>query len=81
MTAHAWTNDDAINPWRCVEVTDDNGPRTIIANVGVCSRCGLVGAREDRRDGVSAYGLDLDSLAVMRSAPRCDGERDASAGT
>jgi hypothetical protein len=53
----------------------------LVMRMSACSRCGLVGAREDRRDGVSAYGLDLDSLAVMRSAPRCDGERDASAGT
>ena len=74
MTAHAWTNDDAINPWRRVEVTDDNGPRTITANVGVCSRCGLVGAREER--GVVAFGFDVDSLAVMTKAPRCEG-RDA----
>lgn len=74
MTAHAWTNDDAINPWRRVEVTDANGPRTITANVGVCSRCGLVGAREER--GVVAFGFDVDSLAVMAKAPRCEG-RDA----
>lgn len=75
MTAHAWTNDDAINPWRCVEVTDDNGPRTIIANVGVCSRCGLVGAREGC--GVVAFGFDVDSLAVMTKAPRCEPRANA----
>ena len=75
MTAHAWTNDDAINPWRCVEVTDANGPRTITANVGVCSRCGLVGAREERGD--VAFGFDVDSLAVMAKAPRCEPRANA----
>ena len=30
-------------------------------------------------DGVSPYALDVESLAVMRSAPRCDGLRDAVA--
>lgn len=48
----------------------------LVMRVCACSRCGLVGAREDRRDGVSAYGLDVESLAVMRSAPRCE-VRDA----
>jgi len=75
VTAHAWTNDDAINPWHRVEVTDDNGTRTITANVGVCSRCGLVGAREER--GVVAFGFDVDSLAVMAKAPRCEPRANA----
>lgn len=51
----------------------------LVMRLCACSRCGLVGAYEDRRDGVSAYGLDVESLAVMRSAPRCDGLRDAVA--
>ena len=77
MTAHAWTNyDDAITPWRRVEVTDDNGTRKVTADVFACSRCGLVGAREEQRDGVVAYGFDVDSLAVMPRAPRCE-VRDA----
>ena len=75
MTAHAWTNDDAINPWRRVEVTDDNGTRTITANVGVCSRCGLVGAREEH--DVVTFGFDVDSLAVMTKAPRCEPRANA----
>jgi hypothetical protein len=40
---------------------------------------GVALARDDRRDGVSPYALDVESLAVMRSAPRCDGLRDAVA--
>lgn len=39
MTAHAWANyDDALTPWRRVEVTDDNGPRTITADVFECGQ-------------------------------------------
>ena len=77
MTAHAWTNyDDAITPWRSVEVTDDRGSRVVTADVFACRCCGLVGAREEQRDGVVAYGFDVDSLAVMPRAPRCE-VRDA----
>ena len=76
MTAHAWTNYDDALSWRRVEVTDDNGTREVVADVFACRRCGLVGAREEQRDGVVAYGFDVDSLAVMPRAPRCE-VRDA----
>ena len=77
MTAHAWTNyDDSLTPCRSVEVTDDRGTRKVVVDLFACSRCGLVGAREEQRDGVVAYGFDVDSLAVMPRAPRCE-VRDA----
>jgi len=76
VTAHAWTNYDDALSWRRVEVTDDNGTREVVADVFACRRCGLVGAREEQRDGVVAYGFDVDSLAVMPRAPRCE-VRDA----
>lgn len=77
MTTHAWTNyDDSLTPWRSVEVTDDNGTRNVTADVFACRRCGLVGAREEQRDGVVAYGIDVESLAVMPRAPRCDPRAD-----
>lgn len=76
MTAHAWTNHDDALSWRRVEVTDDDGTREVVADVFACRRCGLVGAREEQRDGVVAYGFDVDSLAVMPRAPRCE-VRDA----
>ncbi len=44
-----------------------------------CERCGLVSVswwHRDRETGhesmMRAYGVDVDSLAVMGSAPRCD---------
>jgi hypothetical protein len=76
VTAHAWTNHDDALSWRRVEVTDDDGTREVVADVFACRRCGLVGAREEQRDGVVAYGFDVDSLAVMPRAPRCE-VRDA----
>lgn len=74
MTAHAWANyDDALTPWRRVEVTDDRGTRTVTADVCACSRCGLVLARQE--SGVRAVGLDVDSLAIVERLPRCGGMR------
>jgi len=78
VTAHAWTNyGDALASWRRVEVTDDNGTREVVADVFACRRCGLVGAREEQRDGVVAYGFDVDALAVMPRAPRCEPRANA----
>lgn len=77
MTAHAWTNYDDALSWRRVEVIDDNGTREVVADVFACRRCGLVGAREEQRDGVVAYGFDVDSLAVMPRAPRCEPRANA----
>ena len=75
---HTWgALDDALTPWRRVEVTDDRGTRKVTADVFACERCGLVGAREEQRDGVVAYGFDVDSLAVMPRAPRCEPRADA----
>jgi len=76
VTAHTWgAIDDAIIPWRRVEVTDDRGTRKVTADVCACRRCGLVAARDEQRNKVIAYGLDVDSLAVMPRAPRCGGMR------
>lgn len=43
------------------------------AHLCECRECGLVLARADHPEGYStrAYGLDLESLAVMGSAPAC----------
>jgi hypothetical protein len=78
VTAHAWTNyDDALTPCRSVKVTDDNGTRKVVVDLFACSRCGLVGARDEERNRVIAYGFDVDSLAVMPRAPRCEPRADA----
>ena len=77
MTAHAWTNYDDALSLRSVEVTDDNGTRKVVADLFACSRCGLVGARDGERNKAIAYGLDVDSLAVMPRAPRCEPRADA----
>lgn len=74
MSAHAWgTLDDALTPWRRVEVTDDRGSRTVTADVCACRECGLVLARQE--SGVRAVGLDVDSLAIVERLPRCGGLR------
>ena len=77
MTAHAWTNYDDALSWRRVEVTDDDGTREVVADVFACRRCGLVGARDGERNKVIAYGFDVDSLAVMPRAPRCEPRANA----
>lgn len=80
MTAHAWgALDDALTPWRRVEVTDGERSRTVTADVCACRRCGLVLARQE--SGVRAVGLDLDALAIVERLPRCGGLRDARANT
>lgn len=77
MTAHAWTNYDDALSWRSVVVTDGERSREVVADVFACRRCGLVGAREEQRDGVVAYGFDVDALAVMPRAPRCEPRANA----
>lgn len=46
----------------------------VSAQVCECLRCGLMLARHgDSEDAMTkAFGIDLDSLAIMGSAPRCD---------
>ena len=46
----------------------------VSAQVCECLHCGLLLARHgDSEDAlVKAFGVDLDSLAIMGSAPRCD---------
>ena len=77
---HVWhtIEVDPVRPYASVRVTmhlagthpDDcvEALPPVSADVCECQACGLVGASAGR---VSAYGLDLDSLAVMGSAPAC----------
>jgi hypothetical protein len=58
-------------------VTDDHGTRKVTVDLFACSRCGFVAARDEERNRVIAYGFDVDALAVMPRAPRCEPRANA----